>query len=93
MNCAETVLTTRTSVPGAQRCMTPPLDQLLPEPPAATMPAPTLLCRRSAWTSTLTAGLELAKQGDVVLAQKKRSGKSTSAQPKGCWLITKQRVI
>jgi len=25
-----------------------PLDQLLPEPPAATMPAPTLLCRRSA---------------------------------------------
>jgi len=41
----------------------------------------------------LTAGLELAKQGDVVLAQKKRSGKSTSAQPIGFWLITKQRVI
>ncbi len=33
------------------------------------MPAPTLLCRRSAWTSTLTAGLELAKPGEVALTQ------------------------
>jgi len=41
----------------------------MPEPPASTMPAPTLLCRRSAWTSTLTAGLELAKPGEVALTQ------------------------
>ena len=33
------------------------------------MLAPTLLCRRSAWTSTLTAGLELAKPGEVALTQ------------------------
>jgi len=42
-----------------------PFDQLLPEPRAATMPTPTLLCRRSAWTSTLTASQELADQGEV----------------------------
>jgi len=42
-----------------------PLDRKLPEPPASTMPAPTLLCRRSASTSTLTASQELAKQGEV----------------------------
>jgi len=70
-----------------------PLDRQLPEPGASAMPAPTLLCRRSARTSTLTAGLELAKQGDVVLAQKKRSGKSTAAQPAGRWQINKRRVI
>jgi len=46
-----------------------PLDRQLPEPPASTMLAPTLLCRRSAWTSTLTAGLELAKPGEVALTQ------------------------
>jgi hypothetical protein len=42
-----------------------PLDRQLPEPPASTMPAPTLLCRRSAWTSILIASQELAKQGKV----------------------------
>jgi len=42
-----------------------PLDRQLPEPPASTMPTPTLLCRRSAWTSTLTTSQELAKQGEV----------------------------
>ncbi len=42
-----------------------PLDRQVAEPPSSTMPAPTLLCRRSAWTSTLTASQELAKQGEV----------------------------
>jgi len=41
------------------------LDRQVAEPPPSTMPAPTLLCRRSAWTSTLTASQELAKQGEV----------------------------
>jgi segregation and condensation protein A len=45
-------------------------EQLLPDPPepaeAASQPA---LRRRSAWSSTFAASLELAKQGDVVVAQ------------------------
>jgi segregation and condensation protein A len=45
-------------------------EQLLPEPPdlaeSETLPA---LRRRSAWSSTFAASLELAKQGDVVVAQ------------------------
>jgi segregation and condensation protein A len=44
-----------------------PLEQLLPEP-TEEKPRP-MLRRRSAWASTLVAGLELAKQGDVVLGQ------------------------
>ncbi|MGC9272083.1 MAG: segregation/condensation protein A, partial [Acidiphilium sp.] len=46
------------------------LDQLLPAPgedPAAS--PPTIPRRRSAWTSTFVAGLELARQGELVLAQ------------------------
>jgi segregation and condensation protein A len=47
-----------------------PLERLLPDPPArAERGVRETLLRRSAWASTLTAGLELAKQGDVVLAQ------------------------
>jgi segregation and condensation protein A len=42
-----------------------PLAALLPETGATGSD----LRRRSAWSSTLAAGLELAKQGDVVLAQ------------------------
>jgi segregation and condensation protein A len=51
------------------------LDELLPEAPdtgdsdgaeAETQP---VLRRRSAWTSTLIASLELARQGEVTLAQ------------------------
>ena len=47
-----------------------PLDHLLPESleTAETVSRRTLR-RRSAWASTLAAGLELAKQGDVALAQ------------------------
>lgn len=46
------------------------LDQLLPEP--SEEPAvhpPSNLRRRSAWTSTFVAGLELARQGELVCAQ------------------------
>jgi segregation and condensation protein A len=47
-----------------------PLERLLPDSPAhAERGARETLRRRSAWASTLTAGLELAKQGNVVLAQ------------------------
>jgi segregation and condensation protein A len=47
-----------------------PLDRLLPEPPAtADTVSRHSLRRRSAWVSTLAAGLELAKQGDVALVQ------------------------
>jgi segregation and condensation protein A len=47
-----------------------PLDDLLPEPPDIAEAEPEwALRRRSAWASTLIAGLELAKQGTVVLAQ------------------------
>jgi segregation and condensation protein A len=47
-----------------------PLERLLPDPPARSEHgAPETLRRRSAWASTLTAGLELARQGDVVLVQ------------------------
>jgi segregation and condensation protein A len=47
------------------------LDKLLPGPgaePAGSSP-PTMLRCRSAWTSTFVAGLELARQGEVDLAQ------------------------
>lgn len=47
-----------------------PLDRLLPAPPeTAETEARRALRRRSAWASTLIAGLELARQGDVVMAQ------------------------
>jgi len=47
-----------------------PLDRLLPAPPETAETAPRrALRRRAAWASTLIAGLELAKQGDVVLQQ------------------------
>ena len=52
-----------------------PLDQLLPGRAEAAgartrgIPAQGMLKRRSAWTSTFVAGLELAKQGEIVLAQ------------------------
>ena len=46
------------------------LAQLLPAPdPADPARPPTRLRRCSAWTSTLLASLELAKQGELVLAQ------------------------
>jgi segregation and condensation protein A len=47
-----------------------PLDRFLPDPPE--MPESEMhetLRRRSAWSSTLIAGLELARQGEVVLGQ------------------------
>jgi segregation and condensation protein A len=47
-----------------------PLEQLLPEESvAAGIPAGPVLKQRAAWTSTLIASLELAKEGDVALAQ------------------------
>jgi segregation and condensation protein A len=47
-----------------------PLDRFLPDPPeAAENAALAKLRRRSAWSSTLVAGLELARQGEVVLEQ------------------------
>ena len=47
-----------------------PLDRLLPAPPeTAETEARRALRRRAAWASTLIAGLELARQGDVVMAQ------------------------
>ena len=47
-----------------------PLDQLLPEPAgAAGAQIQSVSKRRSAWTSTFVAGLELARQGEVVLGQ------------------------
>src|SRR5271165_6909472 len=46
------------------------LGQLLPDPAAVSESEPQqALRRRSAWSSTLIASLELAKQGDVVLGQ------------------------
>lgn len=51
------------------------LDQLLPvateDSPA---PPPTTLRRRSAWTSTFVAGLELARQGALILDQDEHFG-------------------
>ena len=45
-------------------------EQLLPDPPdLAEAEALAALRRRSAWSSTFAATLELAKQGDVVVAQ------------------------
>jgi segregation and condensation protein A len=43
------------------------LDRLLPEPPEGTTQP--MLLRRSAWASTLLGGLELVKQGEVVMQQ------------------------
>jgi segregation and condensation protein A len=43
-----------------------PLDRFLPAAPGETE---TALRRRSAWTTTFAASLELAKQGDAVVAQ------------------------
>jgi len=46
------------------------LGQLLPDPAAVSESEPQqALRRRSAWSSTLIASLELARQGDVVLGQ------------------------
>ena len=46
------------------------LERFLPDPPARPeSEAREKLRRRSAWSSTFIAGLELAKQGDVVLGQ------------------------
>jgi segregation and condensation protein A len=46
------------------------LERLLPEdPPAAVSDAQAALRRRSAWSSTFVASLELAKQGEAVLEQ------------------------
>jgi segregation and condensation protein A len=45
------------------------LDQLLPGPDQQTAQPPTRLRLRSAWSSTFVASLELARQGDVALAQ------------------------
>jgi segregation and condensation protein A len=50
-----------------------PLEQLLPEDSvAADVPAEPVLKQRAAWTSTFIASLELAKQGEVALAQEDR---------------------
>jgi segregation and condensation protein A len=50
-----------------------PLDRLLPEESvAADVPAEPVLKQRAAWTSTFVASLELAKQGEVALAQEDR---------------------
>jgi segregation and condensation protein A len=46
-----------------------PLDQFLPDPRADDSEAWRELRRRSGWASTFIAGLELARQGDVELAQ------------------------
>ena len=47
-----------------------PLDELLPErAEAAAAQTQSVSKRRSAWTSTFVAGLELAKQGEIVLGQ------------------------
>ena len=46
------------------------LEALLPDEPAADgMPVNPRLRKRAAWSSTFIAGLELAKQGEVALAQ------------------------
>ncbi|MEE3503564.1 hypothetical protein [Acidiphilium acidophilum] len=44
-------------------------DELLPGPDQQTAQPPTTLRLRSAWSSTFVASLELARQGDVALAQ------------------------
>jgi segregation and condensation protein A len=50
-----------------------PLDRLLPEDNmTAGISAEPVLKQRAAWTSTFIASLELAKQGDVALAQEDR---------------------
>jgi len=46
-----------------------PLDQMLPDPPEPGAAPESALRGRSSWTSTFTASLELAKEGDVVLQQ------------------------
>jgi len=53
-----------------------PFEQLLPEeqPAPAMIAAEPALRARAAWTSTFIARLELAKQGEVALAQVKNFG-------------------
>jgi segregation and condensation protein A len=46
-----------------------PLEQFLPDQPANSSDPWRPLRRRSGWASTFIASLELAKQGDVALAQ------------------------
>jgi segregation and condensation protein A len=47
-----------------------PFDQLLPDAPElGEAEALAALLQRSAWSSTFAATLELAKQGEVVVAQ------------------------
>jgi len=48
-----------------------PLEQLLPDAPGPGAAPEDALRGRSRWTSTFTASLELAKQGEVVLRQEK----------------------
>jgi segregation and condensation protein A len=58
-----------------------PLERLLPEEAAsADVQAEPVLKQRAAWTSTLVASLELAKQGNVALAQEGISPPFTSAR-------------
>jgi len=48
-----------------------PFERLLPEAPEhIDSEARRALLRRSAWSSTFTASLELVKQGDVVVEQR-----------------------
>ena len=54
----------------AGRTDTCQLDQLLPDVPGPGAAPESALRGRSRWTSTFTASLELAKQGDIVLEQK-----------------------
>ena len=52
-----------------------PLDRLLPEPPRpGATPERAALLRRSAWSSTLVASLELTRQGTVTLQQEQNFG-------------------
>jgi hypothetical protein len=55
------------------------LKQLLPAPNQQTAHPQSRLRQRTAWSSTFVASLELAKQGDVTLAQAKISIRSLSA--------------
>ena len=60
------ILTLLAETPGGRS-----LEALLPDEPAADgMPVDPGLRKRGAWASTFIAGLELAKQGEVVLTQK-----------------------
>jgi hypothetical protein len=60
------------------------LPQLLPDEALDDGMAPDrALQRRSGWLATFVAGLELAKQGDVVMAQEGELRPSTSPRPDG----------